>query len=237
MVLLFLFCSTSCHKNRVSNEDNNFRLIGSVQSNRFESKKVYLKKQELNNLTLMDSTVIKNGKFEFKGKVDRPIVYGVFIEELDGLIGLFMENSIINIEVNTMDLEQSKIFGSKTNDDYITFTENSNKIVSQMNDLFPIFQKARAENDIEKLEEINARMQQINNENTKYVLDYAKKNPDSYIAAVALHSILNIPTVNKDTIAEIYNNFSDYVKQGDFAIQTSIFLENFAQKDSINSNR
>jgi Tfp pilus assembly PilM family ATPase len=68
-------------------------------------------------------------------------------------------------------------------------------------------------------------MKEINNENTNYILKYAKNNPDSYISAVALNSILSIPTVPKDTIRNIYNNFSDYVKKGDISREIEFFLQ------------
>ena len=102
-----------------------------------------------------------------------------------------------------------------------------------MNNLFPIFQKARAENDADKLEEINAQMKAINEENTVFTLQYAKQHPDSYISALALQSVLTVPTINKDTIAKIYNKFSDYVKKGDFAIEITQYLDNNSSLDSI----
>ena len=47
---------------------------------------------------------------------------------------------------------------------------------------------------MDKLEEINAQMRAINEENTVFALQYAKQHPDSYISALALQSVLNIPT-------------------------------------------
>ncbi len=53
-------------------------------------------------------------KFEFEGEIDRPIVYGIYIEEIKGLIGVFMENDTIYIEAYKDSLAKSKITGSKT---------------------------------------------------------------------------------------------------------------------------
>ena len=41
-----------------------------------------LKRRKIKRSKLLDSTIIKNGKFEFKGKIDRPIVYGIYIEDI-----------------------------------------------------------------------------------------------------------------------------------------------------------
>lgn len=226
IIISFLITSIfSCNTREKIEIGNGFIISSSIKKNNLNAKKAFLKKQEFGNLIIIDSTTITNGEFQFKGKINSPSIYGIYIEGIEGVIGLFMENTQINIEVNIDNLEQSKITGSKTNDDYVEFIRNSNKIVSKMNVYFPEFQKARAENNIEKLEEINSKMKEINNENTNYIVKYAKNNSNSYISAVALNSILSIPTISKDTIRNIYNNFSDYVKKGDISREIEFFLQ------------
>ena len=231
-VIIFLFLLNSCQQSEKENHSNGYLLSGSIER-QLNGKWVYLKTQENKEIKIIDSTNIKNGEFKFQGKIDRPIVYGIYFEDSKDAIGVFMENDTIYIEAKKDSLAKSKITGSKTHDDYLDFIKQSNNIVSKMNHLFPIFQKARAENDSEKLEEINAQMRAINEENTKFALQYAKQHPDSYISALALQSVLTVPTINKDTIAKIYNNFSDYVKKGDFAIEIAQYLDNNPSLDSI----
>ena len=102
-----------------------------------------------------------------------------------------------------------------------------------MNILFPEFQKARAENDVRKLEVINKKMQVINDKNTAYILRYARQNPESYISAVAIQSILRIPSINKDSIGNIYNKFSEYVKRGEYSKEIEDYLNTPTPSDSI----
>ncbi len=222
----------SCKKSSEKINSDSFNIVGSIK-NISNDKKVYLKTQENGILTILDSTIIKNGKFEFKGRVEKPMIYGVFIDSVKDAIGIFIENKTITIEAYKDSLASSKISGSNTNDDYLDFVKQSNLIISKMNLLFPAFQKARAENDVEKLEDINNKMQAINDENTVFALHYAKQHPDSYISAMALQSVLSIPSIHRDTISKIYNRFSTYVKKGDFAIETALFLENSKKRDSI----
>ena len=207
-------------------------MTGTIEKS-FNGKEVFLKTQENKKIKVLDSTTINDGKFNFKGKIDGPVVYGIYIEDAKGLIGVFMENSTISIEANINDLSSSKITGSQMNVDYLNFVKKSNQIISEMNILFPEFQKARAENDVIKLEEINKKMQAINDKNTAFILSYAKQNPNSYISALALQTILSIPTINKDSVAIIYSNFSDYVKKGDYAMEIEEYLETSKMVDSI----
>jgi len=227
-ILLFVSCKKSSEK---INSDG-FIIAGSIK-NISNNNKVYLKTQENGVITILDSTTIKDDKFEFKGKIEKPIIYGIYIDSIEGAIGIFMENKKITIEAYKDSLASSKVSGSKTNDDYSNFVKQSNLIISKMNVLFPAFQKARAENDADKLKEINKKMQVISDKNTAFTLNYAKQHADSYIGALALHSVIRIPTIEKDTIEKVYNNFSDYVKKGDLAQKTKIFLETVSTKDSI----
>ena len=221
ITILILF---SCKKEKSEFFSENFILNGIVKDD-FKERKVFLKSQENGVLNILDSTTIINGKFEFKGSIEKPEVYGIFIDSMEDAIGIFMENKNITIEANMKKLSSSKITGSTTNDDYLDYIKVSNKIISEMNILFPEFQKARAENDAEKLEKINKKMQLINDKNTVFAYKYAKQNPNSYISAVALLSILNIGSVNKDSIELVYSGFSDYVKKGDYSKEILEYLE------------
>ena len=228
LIISFISCRNSDNKSYI----NGYLLTGTIEKS-LNGEKVLLKTQENKKIKLLDSTTINDGKFNFKGRIDKPEVYGIFIDSIEGTIGLFMENKNITIEVNKDNLSSSKISDSKINDDYLDFIKKSNQIISEMNVLFPEFQKARAENDVIKLEVINKKMQVINDKNTAFVLRYARQNPESYISAVAIQSVLRIPSIHKDTIANIYSKFSDYVKKGEYSKEIEIYLNTPVTIDSI----
>lgn len=219
---LFVF---SCDDYHSENINSNY-FINGQSKNTTDGTNVYLKVQESNKIIPLDTTQIINNTFQFKGKVDRPEIYGIYIDSLEGSIGLFMENDSISIAVNKNNLNESKIYGSNTNDQYLNFVKKSNTIISETKSLFPLFQKARSENDIEKLTKINNKIEEIYKENLMFTLQFARDNPDSYVAAFALQSLLKEKSVHKDTIAAIYNNFSHEVKKGDFSIEILLYLEN-----------
>ena len=232
LLLILVISFISCRNSEKQSYTNGYLLTGIIE-NSLNGKKVVLKTQENKKIKILDSTYINDGKFEFKGKIDKPEVFGIFIDSIDDTIALFMENSNIRIEANINDLSSSKITGSQTNVNYLEFVRESNKIISEMNILFPEFQKARAENDVIKLEVINKKMQVINDKNTAFILRYARRYPESYISAVAIQSVLRIPSIHKDTIANIYHKFSDYVKKGEYSKEIEIYLNTSITLDSI----
>jgi len=227
ILVVFIF---SCDNDLNKIQEGSFYILGSGE-NFSDSTEVFLKVQESNKIIPLDTTYIVNNTFQFKGQINKPSIYGVYIDSLKGSIGIFMQNDSITINVNKNQLENSKVIGSDLNNQYSAFIKKSNQIISKTNYLFPLFQKARTENDVDKLVTINQKIEAIYKENSTFVLNYAKQNTDSYIAAVALHTLLKDNSVSKDTIALIYNSFSHEVKKGDFAIEILLFLESNNKSD------
>lgn len=223
-LILFLLAILMSCQFRQDGKNLNFSIEGYVDT-LYNNKKVFLFSQEGSSHRKIDSTKITNGKFLFKGSIKRPKVYGIAIESIDNILGLFMENSPIFIDVDTKKIEKSKVSGSSTHDQFVNYIDSSTKITSRMNLLYPVFQKARAEDDIQKLEEINFKMKEIINENTEFALQYAEQHPDSYVAAYALFSVMQMDLISRDTLFRIYNNFTPYVKKGDFAMDILLNLQ------------
>ena len=230
LVIVFAAC-----QNKPNNSiDQNFTIKVSIEDIP-NNTMVWLKKQENNIPITIDSTVTKNGTFELKGNVEVPSIYGIFIDSLEGGIFPIVEKGILTITAHKDSLFNAQITGSKLNEELDNFKAGSQKIVSKINELFPEFQKARTENDLEKIEELNAKMRGINDENTDYSLNYAKNNPDSHISAIVLNSLLRMPNLEKDSISIIYSNFSEEVKKSEFSKNISKYLEAVtSQTDSIN---
>ncbi len=201
-----------------------------------DNSKIVLKRQEGQATITIDSTLSKNGYFEFNGNIETPQMYGVFIDSIQGGLFPLIESGITTITAHKDSLFNPQITGSKLNDDLEKFKEGSEKIVNKINDLFIQIQKARAENDLETITEINQKMRAINDENTKYSLAYAKNNPSSFISSIVLQSVLRIPDIDVTEVESIYNDFAVDVKQSEYSKNISRYLQaNISiQKDSIN---
>ena len=61
----------------------------------------------------VDSTEIKNEKFTFTGKLESPYLHTLFFNDNKDKINFFLENSEINISGNIIDIESSRISGSR----------------------------------------------------------------------------------------------------------------------------
>ena len=225
IIISILSLVFSCDKKERKDRDSFFYIY--VKGDQFvDSTKVYLKVQKFNTIVNLDTTYFLNNYVEFNGKITKPEVFGIYIDSFRESIGLFIENDSVYIELNKNNLTESKIRGSNLNDEYLFFISETNKIMSKTNYLFPLIQKARTENDVKKLNEIHKKINAIYKEKLDFTLQFAKQNPNSYVSALALQSLLKEESVHKDTIASIFNSLSNSVKKGDISLEIFMYLEN-----------
>ena len=88
MLLAFIILVASC-KNEETKEG--YVLNGSIDSS-VDGKTMRLRNADLNNVTFVDSTIIKDGKVTFTGKVDSPDLYLLSIDGVPGGMPIVLEN-------------------------------------------------------------------------------------------------------------------------------------------------
>ncbi|PHR68858.1 MAG: hypothetical protein COA67_11940 [Lutibacter sp.] len=218
--LLFLTLS-SCTKDKtkVLKSDTYFL---SVSTENGSNNTVYL--QKLANSTVIDSTQIENGIALFKGSVDTPQRYLITIEGYFGGKMIVLENDSITIEIRNKDLINSKIVGSKLNNELFNVQKQSEKIYNKIDPLFPDMQRARLENDAKKLQEISMKMTIIEQENINFNFNYSKENPNSFISAMILNDLSRRDSIDLKKLTDTYNALSDNVKKSVDAQRVASFI-------------
>jgi len=224
--LLIILLSFAC--NSTDNTQEIFYLKGELNAK--DGTKIYLKSQEFNEIIPIDTSTLKNKVFSFSGHLNRPVVYGIYIENLPGVLGIVMENDSIHIKINPQDITKSIIKGSTLHSTYHDFLKKSFAISSKIDQLYPLFQKARAEDNFKKLKAINDQMKKIQQESEAFAINFARNNPDSYIAAYALHTVITNANLPVDSIKKVYDNFTPFVKKGDFSLE---ILHYIIENDSL----
>lgn len=222
--IIFAFCGIlilwSCSNNTkeqsiektVSNVSNSFQINATLSS--YLANKVYLNKIFENNLYPIDSAIIKDNKFIFKGIVDYPERFALTFENYSAVSILIIENKIFDIEINPLAIQDPIINNSPLNTLLAKYKNYSKSIFKKINYLFPKFQKARLENDAEKLEEIGNKMKLIEDEFNTFTYDFIAKNSDSFVASMILRDQLKSSTIDTLKITKYYQLLSENVKNG-----------------------
>lgn len=220
--LLGVFCILliSCKKNvsevkqpTISTNDtiSGFELNGRLEN--FYPKKVYLNKIIDNSVYPIDSSEVINNHFTFKGIVEFPERYSLTFENYSSTVICILENVKLDIFLNANSINDPIINGSKANMLLNQFKVQSKQIFKKINYLFPQFQKARLENNVEKLTEIRDEMKKIEIEFTDFSYNFIVQNKKSYVAAMILRDQLKSPEIDTLRIKNTYQILSEKIKK------------------------
>lgn len=228
-IFIIYSCNNSVEnsiKKESNTTSNGFILKGTLKS--YLANKVYLNKIIENTIYPIDSAIIENNRFFFKGMVTYPERFALTFENYSASTILIVENTSFEIEINPTLIENPIIKGSPLNATLTEYKLASKKIFSKIELLFPKFQKARLENDADKLTEIGNEMKTIETEFRDYSYDFIKKNKDSYVAGMILRDQLKATSIDTIRIRETYKLLSKKVKKGTDAqlIEISLSISN-----------
>lgn len=213
-----------------------YTITGNIKGNG-EGKKVFLRSTE--NPKLADSTVIKNGRFEFRGKVDYPQLFDITIMKNEPteqdrrpwqpLIPLFVENRAIQLSAeldsihtqldvytNKFDASRVKVEGAPIYDQYLQFNKTYDALQKQRSEAFDVYIKYLNPGKDKKKGPISEGIAAVENVDLAkqavldYVAGYIKNNPSSYVAVNAFKK--NMSSYSVAEIGQLQNAFSADIK-------------------------
>ena len=189
--------------------DNGFIVSGNAAGIE-NGKKVILQRQgDANEIISVDSTIITDGKFNFKGTVSEPSIHFIQIEKSDGKVAFILENGKIGVDFYKDSIAKSKIYGTLNNDDFHLFNKTAGKIQSKMIN----FQKENSQkmNDAQTAKDtvvINALMKEFNkfqDEMIGLTVVFPEAHPKSFLSVLFVDNMFNMPNPDIEKIKIVYN--------------------------------
>lgn len=199
-----------------------FEIKGSVEN--FYPAKVYLNKIIENSIYSIDSSEIIDNHFTFKGIVEYPERFAITFENYSSIALLIIENTTFDVIISSEAIDSPLIKGSKLNSELYDYKVASKNIFKKIDYLFPQFQKARLENDAQKLEEIEIEMKKIENEFTKFSYNFIAQYRTSFIAPMILGDQLKSSNIDTLLIKKTYQLLAPEVKNSPDAEIIASFL-------------
>ena len=232
-LLSFLaFLLVSCKKNsteikqtnnQILKTFNSFKIKGTLEN--FYPEKVYLNKIIGDSFYEIDSSIIENNNFSFKGIVDFPERFALTYQNYSSASILIIENTSFNVFISSDAINDPLINGSQLNNELNEYKIASKNIFKKIDYLFPQFQKARLENDANELKKIGSEIKNIETDFTKFSYNFIFKHKNSYVSAMILRDLLKSTTVDTLQIKETYKTLSLEVKNSPDAQLVASFLD------------
>jgi peroxiredoxin len=170
------------------NIQDRFELNGTIGG--LSGKKLVLLEQRIDEkFVVVDSVITTDGFFRFKGKLDLPDVYYVSVLGKRGKAMIFLENSRISLTVHGDTMYRPVVTGSAVHDEYETFQESVKKIYEKVGDLYAKHNLAMRTGNMEKLKNIEMKIDSIYAEAQEYHQQYLVENPASYIGPFIVQTL------------------------------------------------
>ena len=216
-ILLVITILSSCKTNK--DDKNNFQIDVSIQDIP-NGRKAILKKQVNRKIVNLDTAIVKDGKFSFKGNIKEPLIFGIFIDSIKkgGLFPFTGIGDHITIEAYKDSLVKSKISGSKLHDELTRLRKKRDELSNKTKKFLPEFQKAnRAKpKDTATINSINKKVKAIRDEMVLNDWNYVKSHPKSYVTPLVFNGLMTNPKF-KDSVKIVFDSFDDKIKKSDLA--------------------
>lgn len=213
-VIILSLVLFSCSKVK----DGEFLISGTAKGIE-NGKSVVLQTQDDSGMMMMpvDTVKVKDGKFEFTGKIKEPKMYSIVFPELNNGFSLIVENDEVEVEVYKDSIQSSKISGTYHNDEFYKFNLDMKKIgktvEKKMQDFqtknLPAYQQATKTQDTVTMNRIMKEAQSIQSAYTDNMVNYAKEHPKSFISLLIIENMFRMPNGDPKKIKEMYNNLDE----------------------------
>ncbi len=208
IALLFSACSQK------EVDPNAFTLNGTI--NAYEGEEIYCSYGNLINGGIADTAIVKNGKFEFKGTLTRPVNMLLYRGDLNDrqevrFTRFWINPGQLTVAIDTADWRKAVVTGSFANDEQAEMDAISMKFEDQISALYEQKKEAQAAEDQSRYMAIEAQIDSINAIVETGLLDYMKSHANSYPAASYMVMMMGkLPFADAKAL---YDGFSDDIKQ------------------------
>jgi peroxiredoxin len=197
-------------------EDNEFVIKGIAEGIE-NGKFIILETQdETMNLKSVDTTVVMEGKFEFKGISNEPELHFLQVENIPGKVIFVLENGEINISILKDSINKSKIGGTFNNEQFAKYNLGQLKIQKKIADFRSVnkekMEAAVQSNDSLTVNALRDNFLQLKEEEKNYNFTFCEDNPKAFICILMIQSMLYQPDADFFRIEKIYNNLDKTVK-------------------------
>tara|TARA_B100000575_G_scaffold225764_1_gene186337 strand:+ start:3655 stop:4764 length:1110 start_codon:yes stop_codon:yes gene_type:complete len=207
-------------------QDNSYTINGKIDI--ADDTKVYILQADQNNQPYInDSTSVIEKKFNFSGMSATPKISYIQVEGVNGYVLSILENGEIYAEIFPDSISKSRVTGTKSNDAFIKYRNETKDLVMTMNEISYEAQSAIMEGDIEKAYVLEKQYNEKEREVMLYEWDFITENLDSYMSALLLEVFMIENKVNKDSIIDVYESFTNRIKVSDVGQNIAELLTEF----------
>ena len=191
--------------------ENEFLIQGSSFST--DNTNVYLFKAEDDSFNIVDSTMVRNTKFQFKGLAETPSLYRVSeIRNKNKGFTLLVDASEIHVFLNQR-IDYSTAYSTSTIQK--EYSNYSTQMTVFKDKGMALYYGLRGNFSSENIKKLKQERLVLFTEQNNFIETYIKEHSNSYVAALLVKD--NVSTYNAKTLRTLYNGLSQDIRDLDYS--------------------
>jgi peroxiredoxin len=203
-----------------------------------DGTKVILQKQSEDGRSSVgvDTTEVKAGKFEFKGKVDEVAIHGIVAGQIPGMATLIVEKGTINFKLDKDTLFNSKASGTFNNEIFTKFNADAKALQLKTRKELQAFEQAnmtamnaaRETNDTAAMNKMRSEYGKIQKKIVDFSMKFSEDNPKAYISLLIVQNLFNNPEYSMEEVKKRYDALDSSLKKLKPALKIQETFDNLA---------
>lgn len=179
--------------------------------------RVYLKTKDNRGKELVkDTAIVIDEKFKFEGKVNRPQVWFLHVNSVNGNRPFMIENDYIDVEIEKDSIHATKVTGTKSNEVFNIYSNTVKELSNERRKLNMEFKIADQTSDTEKAKELQAKIVKNNHDMANLPFELISEHNDNNFVLILIESLISSNNADLNKLIESYNTLSSDIKGSDF---------------------
>lgn len=213
--IIILATFFGCKENKDSMPNNEYTLIGKLEG---IENGTWINLM-LDNKTI-DSTKISDNSFSFKGNLDHPKEFSLFIKDSRNYAPIWLEAKTITFKAKNGEFNKAEITGSKTQNEQEILSSSVKDYRNRRDSLTTIYRDPNVSDSLKK--EASKELQKIYDSHLLIEQDFIKNNTKSYVSASLVDFYST--TFGRTKTTELYNTLSDSLKSSSYGRNINRYL-------------
>ena len=197
-----------------------------------DGEMVYLVQYKENVPVLKDSINVLGGNFSFSDSIVVPEMYYLFFKNIRGNVPVVLEPGNIEMTVYKDSLRSTIIKGTKSNDDFKQYIDESSSFINELNNIQNEINYNIAINDSLIKLDLEEQFIDMRKKLTDYEYDFMSNKNDSYVSALILQRMVFERSIDYDIADSILVNFDKSLAKTSPFIAVRGIIDNYKMSNT-----
>ena len=201
---------------------NQYKIVGSITG--IDSGLVILQKRAGGEWKVIDSAQLVSGKFNIKGTIQSPELWYLSVKNSKIYVPLFVENSVITVDILADSMEGTAIKGSLTQEAYEKFLKQMEPINEEMNVIYQDYRSAKEIDDEVAMAKADSMYEEVEARQKEQILTFARENNSCVVAPYLIY---------RNAYMYDLSDLEEAVQAMDTILNTSIYMQELTEQVAI----